>query len=337
MAKMSAYWRLVVAFLLMVSSSATALAKKPEPITVRWGGTVSIELETPLFVAISQGYLADEGLKLESPMMGPGPRVREALAAGELDLADVGTFTYIVGRQAGLKQRIVFEYYTKEIFSLFASSKMQDKIKTVADLKGQRIITSALGSSSHMAGLAFLEKAGLKGADVSFGGLGSADPATMITAMESGQFAGGVFWEPTSTFLIDRKVAFPLIDIRDPAAHEKWIGKNASSMVLAVSEDLLAKRPEVVERAVRALKKATNFIQTHSAREVAAATASQFKMDPEVLTKILEPIKANFSRDGSLSKSGLDVEVDLAFGGGAIKKKLTFDEMVDTKFAGRRD
>lgn len=337
MTKMSVRWSWIIGFLLMISSTVTALAQKPEPITVRWGGTPSIELETPLFVAISQGYLADEGLKLESPMMGPGPRVREALAAGELDFADVGTFTYIVGRQAGLKQRIVFEYYTKEIFSLFVSSKMQDKIKTVADLKGQTIITSALGSSSHMAGLAFLDKAGLKGSDVSFAGLGSADPATMITAMESGQFAGGVFWEPTSTFLIDRKVAFPLIDIRDPAAHERWIGKNASSMVLAVSEDLLAKRPEVVERAVRALKKATSFIQTHSANEVAAATASQFKMDPAVLTRILEPIKANFSRDGSLSKSGLDVEVDLAFGGGAIKKKLTFDEMVDTKFAGRRD
>src|SRR5262249_58357472 len=85
--------------------ASSALAQKPELAMIRWGGTPSIELETPLYVAMSQGYLAEEALKLENPMMGPGPRVREALAAGELDFGDVGTFTYIVGRARGLPQR----------------------------------------------------------------------------------------------------------------------------------------------------------------------------------------------------------------------------------------
>jgi ABC-type nitrate/sulfonate/bicarbonate transport system substrate-binding protein len=108
-------------------------------------------------------------------------------------------------------------------------------------------------------------------------------------------------------------------------------------MVLAVSADMIAKRPEVIQRVVRALKKATEFIQKNSASDVAAAAAGGFKMEPAVLTKILEPIKGNFSPDGRISRSGMDLEVELALGGGILSKKLTYDEMVDPKFAGSKD
>src|SRR5688572_1661449 len=88
----------VVVAMMSLAGVARTSAQKPELQTIRWGGTPSIELQTPLYVAMSQGYLAEEGLKVDNVMLGPGPRVREALAAGELDFGDVGTFTYIVGR-----------------------------------------------------------------------------------------------------------------------------------------------------------------------------------------------------------------------------------------------
>jgi len=194
----------------VVVSPGTSQGQKPEPIRIRWGGTTSIELQTPLFVAMTQGYLAEEGLKLDNVMLGPGPRVREALATGELDFADVGTFTYIVGRRVGLPQRIVFEYYSKEIFSLFVPAKFQGQIKSVADLKGKTIAVTAQGASTHMAGLSFVRKAGLKDTDVTFVGLQSGDPAVWITTFETARFDAGIVWEPISTYLIDRKAGFPL-------------------------------------------------------------------------------------------------------------------------------
>jgi len=328
---------LIASAALVFVSAAPASAQKAEPVTIRWGGTVAIELEAPLLIALSQGYLAEQGLKLESPMMGPGPRVRESLAAGELDFGDVGTFTYIVGRAAGLRQRIVFEYYTKEIFSLFASSRLQGKVKSVADLKGHKIGVTALGSSTHMAALSFVEKAGLKDTDVTIIPMESADPAIMMTVLESGQVDALMDYEPMSTVLLDRKTAFPLVDVENPADHEKWVGKSASSMVLAVSEDTIAKRPDLIRRATAALKKAMAFIHSRSASEVAAATAKGFKMDPVLLTRVFERIKGNFSPDGSISRAGIEVEVSLARGGGALKKPLSYDDMVDTQFAGSRN
>jgi len=322
---------------LLLIANAPVSAQKAEPVTIKWGGTVSIELETPLFVAMSQGYLAEQGLKLENPMMGPGPNVRESLAAGDLDFGDVGTFTYIVGRAAGLRQRIVFEYYAKEIFSLYARSQLKNEVKTVADLKGRKIGVTALGSSTHMAALSFIHKAGLKDSDVTFLPLQSADPATMMTALESGQIDALMTYEPISTFLLDRKTGYPLVDVENPADHDKWVGKSASSMVLAVSEDMIAKRPDVIRRATAALKKALAFIHSRTASEVANATAKSFKVDPALMTKIIDRIKGNFSPDGSISRLGIDVEVALARGGGALKKPLSYSDMVDTQFAGSRN
>jgi len=328
---------LMVSASLVLVFAALALAQKPEPTMIRWGGTPSIELETPLYVAMSQGYLAEEALKLENPMMGPGPRVREALAVGELDFGDVGTFTYIVGRARGLPQRIVFEYYSKEIFSLFAPTKLRGEIKSVADLKGRKIAVTDLGSSSHMAALAFIHKAGLRENDVTFIPVHSADPATMMTVLENGQADALISWEPISAFLMDRKTGFPLVDVEDPADHERWIGNSATSMVLAVSEDTIGKRPQLVQGAINALKKSMVFIRSRPASEVAQATAKGFKMDPALLTRIFERIKDNFSSDGRVSRSGIEVEVELAHGGGVLKQPLRYDEMVDTRFVGSRN
>lgn len=324
---------LLALFLLAVPSSTQA----QNPIPVRWGTTLSIELATPLYVAISQGYFAQEGLKVENVLLGPGIRLREAMAAGELDFAENTTTTLIVGRQAGLKQKVVFEYYTKEIFSLLVPKKLENDIKNITDLKGKKIAVPALGTGAHMAALAFVRKGGLKETDVTFVGLNSADPAVLLTAFNSGQFDAQIFWEPTSSLLLERNAAVPLVDIRDPQAHKKFVGDAITSEVLWVSEDMIAKRPEVVERAVRALRKALLFIREKSASEVANAIAPSFKMETAALTKILEPLKANFSIDGRISRSGVQGAVELARGGGIVKQNLTYEELVEPRFVGSRD
>lgn len=323
--------------LALIAFSRAATAQTQELIPIRWGSTPALELTLPLYVALSQGYLAEEGLRLDNPLLAPGVRLREALTAGELDFAENTTTTLIVGRQAGLRQRAVFQYYTKELFSLFVPTKLKDQVKSVADLKGRKIGVTALGTGAHMDAIMFIRKAGLNVSDVTFVGLNSADPATLVTALESGQFDAMILWEPTSTLVRDRQIGFPLIDIRDAAVHEKWVGKESASEVLFVTEDMIAKRPDVVRRAVNALKKAMTYIQTHSADEVAAATAKFYKMDAAALARILGPIKGNYTPDGKFSRSGIQVAIDITKEGGLLKQPLSFEDLVDTQFVGTRD
>lgn len=312
--------------------SSSSYAQKSDAIEIRWGSSPAIELVLPVFVAMKKGYLAEEGLKLDRVTLAPGVRLREAMAAGELDFAENASTTYILGRQAGLAQKIIFQYFTKEIFSLFAPTKHQSTIKTVADLKGKIIAVAALGTSAHMSAINFVNKAGLKPTDVTFVGLNSTDPATLLTAVD--QFDAIVTWEPISTLMVDRKAGYPLVDIAAPGSHEKWIGNDSASEVLWVSEEMIAKRPEVIQRSVNALKKAMTFIRNNSPQDVAAVGAESFKMDPTMLARILERTKQNFSADGRISRAGMETAMQLLRGGGLLKKEMKFEDMVDTRFAG---
>ena len=105
-------------------------------------------------------------------------------------------------------------------------------------------------------------------------------------------------------------------------------------MVMITTEKMIAENPEAVRRVVSALKKAVNFVQTRSAKEVAQVIAPRFRMDPLLLERVLDKRKTHFSKTGSVSRSGLAVEVDLAYNAGVLQRRLTFEEMVDARFAG---
>ena len=97
---------------------------------------------------------------------------------------------------------------------------------------------------------------------------------------------------------------------------------------------MIAKRPEVIQRSVNALKKAMTFIRNNSPQDVAAVGAESFKMDPAMLARILERTKQNFSADGRISRAGMETAMELLRGGGLLKKEMKFEDMVETRFAG---
>ena len=311
---------------------ANALAQRT-PVTVRWGGVPAIENMTFSFIAIDRGFFEEEGVKVVGPTLGGGNTIRDAMAAGDIEFFDAGTLTYLVGREKGLRQKIIFENFSNEIFSLFVRTQLKGEVQRVRDLKGRKVAVVGPGSASWAAGLAFLKKDGLTQKDVQFLFLAT-DPTTWMVGFERGQIDAGVIWEPMVTSALERGIAYPLVDISDPAVHKEQIGPRASSMVMITTEKMIAENPEAVRRVVSALKKAVNFVQTRSAKEVAQVIAPRFRMDPLLLERVLDKRKTHFSKTGSVSRSGLAVEVDLAYNAGVLQRRLTFEEMVDARFAG---
>jgi NitT/TauT family transport system substrate-binding protein len=324
---------LPLAFLFMGAAwFGHALAQRA-PLTVRWGGVPAIENMMFTFIAIDRGFFEEEGVKVVGPTLGGGNTIRDAMAAGEIDFFDTGTLTYLVGKEKGLRQKIIFENFSHQIFSLFVRTELKGEVQRVRDLKGRKIAVVGPGSASWAAGLAFLRKDGLTQKDVQFVFLAT-DPTVWMVGFERGQIDAGVIWEPMNTSALDRRTAYPIVDISDPAVHKQQIGPRASSMVLVTTEKMIAENPEAVRRVVSALKKAAHFVHTRSAKEVAQVVAPRFKMDPALLERVLEKRKMHYSKTGGVSRSGLAVEVDLAYNAGVLQRRLSFEEMVDSKFSG---
>ena len=91
---------------------------------------------------------------------------------------------------------------------------------------------------------------------------------------------------------------------------------------------------------VAAHKKALDFIRTSSADTLAgtilgnAKTAEQFQgLDRLLVVKLIERIRSGYGT-GCLSKSGFDVEMNLAVTYQLVKQPITFNEFADTTWAG---
>ena len=75
------------------------------------------------------------------------------------------------------------------------STRIADKVKTMADLKGHSLGVTGLGSSTNFLTLALAARAGLKPGDVTTVAVGAGN--TFLAAMQKGAIDGGMTTEPT--------------------------------------------------------------------------------------------------------------------------------------------
>src|SRR5690349_20445901 len=276
---------------------------------------VSYELNLPSLVAYANGYFTEAGIEITDFVLGSGGTQRAAVIAKEFDIGLFGFVHVPIARNAGSPWKTVLALHDLEIFSLVVRNELKDKVKTVADLKGLNVGFSSPGASAWYIGSLFLKRAGLDPErDVSYIPLGG-NPAVIYTALKTGKVDAFVSWEPTTTRVIEEKVAYPLIRIWDPQEHKEWIGEKALSMTLITREDVIKSKPDEVRKLVDAHKKALAFIGSSSPEAIAdtvlknPTTAAQFKgLDRPLVVEIIKRIKPGFG-NGCISHSGFETEM----------------------------
>src|SRR6218665_3943840 len=159
---------------------------KPEKskLAIAVGGKASFYY-LPLTIAEQLGYFKAEGLEVEISDFAGGARALQAVVGGSADVVS-GAYEHTINLQNKnqIFQAFVLQGRAPQI-ALGISTKTMPNYKSVADLKGKKIGVTAPGSSTNMMANLVLSRAGLKAADVSFIGVGTA--AGALTAMRSGQ------------------------------------------------------------------------------------------------------------------------------------------------------
>ena len=326
--------------LMVILMAGDVWAQGSSRYTIKLPGVISYELNLPSLVAYANGSLAKEGVDVTDFVTGSGGTLRSAMIAKEFDVGLFGFVHVPIARIGGSLWKAVLSTHDLEIFSLVVRSELKNKVKSVADLRGMKVGFSTPGASSWYLGSLYLKKAGLDPEkDLEYVSLGG-DPGVIYTSLKTGKVDAFSSWEPTTTRVIEEGVAFPLIRIWDPADHKKWVGEKALSMMLVTREDVIKEKPDLVRRTVNAHKQALQYIRTHASRDVAdlvlknPKTAEQFQgLDRGLVTKILDRIKGGFG-DGCLSRSGFDVEMNLAVEYKVVKRAISFDEFADPSFVG---
>ncbi|TMF53555.1 MAG: hypothetical protein E6I19_13355 [Chloroflexi bacterium] len=323
------------------ASPGASATPRPPKDQVKLTSVLSTELNLATLVGYAKDYFGEENIEVTDIVLGSSGTLRAAVIAKEYDF---GLFAFVhdpIARLAGSPWKAVVSTYDREIFSLLVRTQLKDKVKTVADLKGMNIGVTGPGSGSWAMANVYLKKAGLTpDKDVNIVTLGG-DPSVIYTALQSGKVDAISSWEPITSRVLETAAGFALVSIWDPKAHQEWVGSDhALGFALMTREDVIASKPDLVKRMVTAHQKALAFITASTADALAdtvlknAKTAEQFAgLDRPLVVKLIERIKPGYGT-GCLSKSGFDVEMNIAVTYQLTKQAITFAEFGDTRYAG---
>jgi NitT/TauT family transport system substrate-binding protein len=239
--------KLAAFLLLSVSLGAHADDK---PLRIGW---VYAMANAPALIADKKGFYAAEGLKVELKPFGDGPVLQQAVAAGELDVAYVGTPPVYQWFSRGLVSKII----AKVSYGQAAVIADKDKsVQKVADLRGKKLAGVAKGSGMDvlLRGYVLKDYAGLDSdRDVSIVAM---PPANMNAALDRGMVSAAFTWEPFISQAVLSGNGRVILDLNQALPNYPWY-------VIAALPKTLQERPDDVKKLLRAHRRAIAFLKEH--------------------------------------------------------------------------
>jgi NitT/TauT family transport system substrate-binding protein len=218
----------------------------------------------PFFFAQEKGYFKAEGLDIELVAVPGGPAVAAAIAGGSADIGYAAPTPIAIARQQGQPYRF-FIGMEREDFkagllwgTILASEK--SSIKTLADLKGKKVMLGPPGGLCELSVREWVAKAGLKWEDITplFNpfpqmqaalDVGNTDAACIIEPFTTAVQASAV--KPVTLargYLAEHPERYTVDGI---FANEKWLAENPKAVasiktaMLKAWQELAKDRPTV--------------------------------------------------------------------------------------------
>lgn len=296
-------------------------------------------LYLPIPLASRIGADLAEGLELDIRYTGGGPQAIRSMLERNSDFAAAGLSALALQKLNGKPVVCIAPMTRVPAYTLLVRANLRGKVKTIADLKGR--VVGVKGhvpggrSTSQLFAEYLLAQAGLKADQVNYVSAGQSYDS-QHAALSSGSVDAIVGDEPFVTRLVRQKAAYALADYHDLDTTRRQMGGLFLNGMVATREDMIAGRPEVVEKLVRALKRTLAWIHTHSAEEMVEALGPSQPEERAALRDVLRARKNIYSPDGRISDEQL-ATVDRflrATEPEIVAKGLSVRSLVDARWAG---
>ena len=316
----------LLCFLLLLMVPAFVMAEGPlTPLTV--AEPVHLIGYLPLYVAIHEGYFAEEGLDVSVVQATGGAHVT-AVVSGDAFAVIGGVDSYNFANAAGTDDPIIaiVNCVNRANVYLFARKGLIPGADMAEFLRGKTIIAGRYGGSPNVLTRYLLKENGLDpDADVTL--LENADASTVTAMLKYGQGDIGNGGEPqisegvTAGIFEEPFVAFP--DLGDYAYS-----------VIGVKKSAMEQQPETCAAFVRAMMKALQTVQDD--RETAERVLA---LEFPTLTE--EGRKASLDRayadelwsvDGFISQQAVDTCMKVVTVSGLWEGEWNYEDMVDMRF-----
>ena len=325
----------VASGLLFSLASQHAIAADGEKITIMVGGITKL-IYLPARLTEQLGYFKDEGLDVELLSQPAGVDAENELLAGAVQ-AVVGFYDHTIDLQTkgkDVKAIVVFGQVPGEVEMV--STKAAETVKSMADVKGKTLGVTGLGSSTSFLTQYLAGQHGIPSTRYTMLPVGA--DASFIAAIKQGRIDAGMTTEPTVSALQKSGDAKVLVDMRTVEGTKAALGGTYPGSSLYVQAAWADSHKAEAAKLAHAFVRTMQFINTHSAEEIAAKMPDDYQKDKPLYVSALKASLPMFTKDGKMPADGPEtvLKVLSAFNPSVKGKHIELAKTYTNEFTGSK-
>ena len=277
----------------------------------------------PQYVAHGLGFFEEEGLDVEIVLTSGADNVMAAVLSGDADIGFSGSEATIYVYNGGEEDYVMtFAGLTQKDGSFLVSREKYDNF-TLKDLKGKTVIGGRQGGMPEMTFEWVLRQNGIDPKkDLTI------DTSVAFAAME-GAFIGGngdfvTLFEPNATSVEKNGFGYVVAYIGELGGEVPYTAYNAR-------KSYIEENPEIIEKFTRAVNKGLEYVNTHTAEEIARIVNEYF---PDTSLTDMTTI-VNRYKDGEAWKKNITINEDewnhiqeIMEASSELEKYVSYDKLI---------
>lgn len=318
---------LLLALVLILPMSGCGKSDTKELTTVKLNEVAHSIFYAPMYVAIEEGYFAEEGIDLELTTGFGADKTMAAVISGDADVGFMGTeagiYAYIEGSKDPVQN---FAQLTQRAGNFLVAREPMDDF-TYEDLIDKEIIGGRAGGTPQMVFEYILKENDIDPAALSIDQ--SIDFGATAAAFSGGQGDFTVEFEPAATALEESGDGYVVASLGVDSGYVPYTAFCAKQSYIKDNED-------TIQHFTNALQRGMDYVATHTPEEIAKVIAPQFK-DTElatlttIVTRYYE--QDTWAKDLVFKEDSYNLILDILDKAGVLDGDAPYKELVTTKFA----
>lgn len=282
----------------------------------------------PMYVAIEEGYFAEEGIDLTLVTGFGADKTMTAVLTGEAEIGFMGSESSIYTYLGGTDDYVVtFAQLTQRAGNFLVSREPVPDF-TWSMLKGTDVLGGRAGGMPQMVFEYILKKNNIDPkTDLSIDQ--SIDFGSTAAAFSGGQGDFTVEFEPHATALEQKGDGYVVASLGEDSGYVPYTAFSAR-------KSYIEENPEVIQGFTNALQKGMDYVLSHTPEEIAAIIKPQFEeTEDEALVAI---IKRYYDQDTwkdnlIFEEESFTLLQDILEDSGELEKRVPYEDLVTTEFA----
>lgn len=282
----------------------------------------------PQYVAITEGFFEDEGLEVTLTTTAGGDKTMTALLSDGADIALVGSETSIYVYAQGSNDPVINFAQLTQTDGTFLVARENIVNFSWDMVNGKTFLGQRKGGMPQMVGEFVLKKHGIDPHnDLNL--IQNIDFANVSNAFASGTGEFVQLFEPTASVFEQQGIGFIVASFGTESGHVPYT-------TFMAKQSYMNENKETVEKFTRAIYNAQTWVDSHSAKEIAASIQTFF---PDINLQILEmsidryQTQGSFATDPILDKAEWENLQNIMDEAGELPKRIEYKTLVNTDIA----